>query len=211
MENVNKSRSTSRLSMRGYFRDLNPDCGGSFDHHDYQQFLWQHPCIRVLSLVKLPVIGVFFSARMFSQPRSNYCQKTDQKNFQLESFQPLFCSKCRKEWNHTSHLVFFHSTSLPCIFNWCFLGEPRWFLLVFDPSRISEKLGKDGLPSESFFAKSLFKNSGVCVKKKNTDSQIQHGSPENNGFFNFGISSYRIPFFRFHATLCKLGGGFQYF
>ena len=147
MENVNKSRSTSRLSMRGYFRDLNPDCGGSFDHHDYQQFLWQHPCIRVLSLVKLPVIGVFFSARMFSQPKSNYLcphnlihhflagelPKKDQKNFQLERFPPLFCSKCRKEWNHTSHLVFFIQRLSPAFFTGVSLGVPGdfcWFSIL---------------------------------------------------------------------------------
>ena len=75
----------------------------------------------------------FFSARMFSQPKSNYLcphnlihhflagelPKKDQKNFQLERFPPLFCSKCRKEWNHTSHLVFSFNVS------------PLHFLLVF--------------------------------------------------------------------------------
>ena len=70
-----------------------------------------------------------------------------------------------------SHLppCFFHSTSLPCIFYRCFLrfflGGSRWFLLVSDLPRISEKV------LESFFAKSLLKNYGVCIKKKNTDSQ----------------------------------------
>ena len=159
--------------------------GGSFDHHDYQQFLWQHPCIRVLSLVKLPVIGVFFFSKdVFSakvqllvspQPYPSFfgrrvAKKQIRRTFNSKAFNRCFVRNVEKN-GITPPTLFFSFNASPLhfllVFPW---GFPAIFV-VFRSFSDLRKLGKDGLPSESFFAKSLFKTSGVCVKKKNTDSQ----------------------------------------
>lgn len=146
MENVNKSRSTSRLSMRGYFRDLNPDWG-SFDHHDYQQFLWQHPCIRVLSLVKLPVIGVFFSKDVFSakvqllvspQPYPSFfgrrvAKKKIRRTFNSKAFNHCFVRNVEKNGITPPTLFFFIQRLSPAFFTGVSLGVPGdfcWFSIL---------------------------------------------------------------------------------
>lgn len=171
--------------MRGYFRDLNPDCGGQFWSS------WLSTISMATSLYQSPKLSqascdwcFFFSKDVFSakvqllvspQPYPSFfgrrvAKKQIRRTFNSKAFNRCFVRNVEKN-GITPPTLFFSFNASPLhfllVFPW---GFPAIFV-VFRSFSDLRKLGKDGLPSESFFAKSLFKTSGVCVKKKNTDSQ----------------------------------------